>query len=150
MGIYIDAVCQSLPGWILGLAVIGGIVLYGIVGFLIYQIIKAFKEDLDSELVVLFIIFWPIIIVGGIAVAILYYVVGYIFKFFAYPIVGVDKADLRESEDRIIDKIDAKIDREDNKIMNYLESEYVPPKPVEPKKSAKDKAKASKKKKGKK
>ncbi len=146
MGIYIDAACQSLPDWLLGLALIGGIVLYCVAGYLIYQLIKAFKEDIDTDIIVLVIILWPIIIVGGIAVAIFYYVFGYIFKFFAMPIVGADKADLRESEDRIIDKIDAKIDREDNKIMKYLEYDYVPPKPAKAKKPVKEKAKASKKK----
>ena len=142
MGIYISAACQSLSEWIVGLAVIGGIVVYALIGAFIFLVIQAFAEDLDWEFILLCIFVWPIIIAGGIVYAIIYYIGGYLFKLFAMPIVVVDKYDLKVSEDKIMDKIAL----EDNKIMEYLECDYVPPK-----KSRKPtKAKSTKKKKGKK
>ena len=160
MGIYISAVCQSLPEWILGLSIIGGIVSYLALGLFVVFIVKLIKDNIDIELLVLALIFWPIVIIGGIVIgvgsvvaSIVYYVGGYLFKLFAMPIVGADKHDLKVLEDNISNKIDTKITKEDNKIMNYLEHDYVPPKPVRAKKE-KDKApaknKASKKKKAKK
>ena len=172
MGVYISAVCQSLPEWILGLSIIGGITAYILVGLLVAFIVKVIKDNVDWDMFILALIFWPIVIVGGIAyvvfeiakvvvsaiAAIFYYVAVYIVKFFAMPIVGVDKHDLKVSEDRILDTIDTKITREDNKIMKYLEYDYVPKKPVRAKKDkavkaekpAKDKASKKKKKRAKK
>ena len=135
MGVYISAVCTSLPEWIFGLSIIGGLVVYIFIGLLVAYIVKLFKDNLDFEVFILALIFWPIVIVGGIAVgiisgvaAIIYYVVTYLIKLFAMPIVGVDKHDLKVAEDKILDKIDTKITREDNKIMDYLEYDYVPKK----------------------
>ncbi len=148
MGICLDAACEGAPYWVVGLAVIGGIVIYALIGWIIYSIIKSFKDDLDADFIILCIIFWPIIIGGAIVYSIVYYGFGYIFKFFAMPIVGADKHDLRVLEDNIVDKMDTKITREDNKIMNYLENDYVPPKPVRKAKTpSKDKAKKKKAKK---
>ena len=141
----IATACGGCPEWVITLAYVGGIVLYVIAGILLFFLIKSFKNDIDWEVIIFFILIWPLIIAGGIAFAVIYYVGGYIFKFFAMPIVGVDKFDLKESEDRITNKIDTKITKEDNKIMNYLEYDYVPKKPIR-KKPAKDKkSKVSKK-----
>jgi len=141
----IATACGGCPEWIITLAYVGGIVLYAILGILLFFIIKSFKEDIDWELIIFFIILWPLIIAGGIAFAVIYYIGGYIFKFFTHCIVGADKHDLKLLEDKITNKIDTKITKEDNKIMNYLEYDYVPPKPMR-KKPAKDKkSKVSKK-----
>ncbi len=156
MGMYINGLCQNLPEWIFGLSIVGGIVVYLIVGFLVACLVKLLKDEINMDLLILALIFWPIVIVVGIAVAVVsavsaifYYVAVYLVKFFALPVTAVDKHDLRVAEDRILDKIDTKITREDNKIMKYLEYDYVPPKKVrKAKKPAKDKA--SKKKKAKK
>lgn len=159
MGMYVNELCRSLPDWIFGLSVIGGLVVYLIIGLLVAYMVKLWKDNINIDIFILVLIFWPAAVIVGIAIgvvsavsAILYYVCGYIFKLFAGPIINVDKADLRASEERIIDSIDTKITREDNKIMDYLEYDYVPSKA---KKKAKKpvkakKAKAVKKKKGKK
>jgi len=151
--ICMDAACYGCPDWVVTLAVIGGILVYALIGWLIYNLIKAMWKDLDDGLMILCIIFWPIIIAGGIVVlvgsaiaAIIYYVGGYLFKLFMGPVINVDKADLRASEDRIIAKIDTKITKEDNKIMDYLEYDYTPKKLVKAKAPKKAKAKAGKKK----
>ena len=140
MGICIATACGGCPEWIVALAWVGGALIYAIIGALIFAIIKSFKDDIDFEFIIMCIIAWPLIIICGIVVAIFYYVGGYLFRLFALPIIAVDKHDLKVSEDRIIDKIDTKITREDNKIMDYLENDYVQPKRAKKvEKSVKDK-----------
>ena len=143
MSICSSAACAACPEWILTLALVGGIIVYAIIGAVIFFIIKSFKEDIDWELIIVCILLWPIIIAGGIAFAVIYYIGGYFLKLFAMPIVGADKHDLKVLENNIGRKIDKEITREDNKIMNYLEYDYTPPKPVR-KKAKADKKKAKK------
>ena len=139
MGICVDAACAGCPEWVITLAVVGGALIYVLIGFLIYSIIKAFIEDIDSDFVIICIFFWPILIVGAVVVGIVYYIA----RLIAMPIIGADKYDLKVLGDKMEDTIDTKITREDNKIMRYLESDYVPPKA---KRKAKEPAKVSKKK----
>lgn len=117
-------VCETgvlcCPDWIMSLAVVGGVLIYALMGMLIFLIVKAFKDDLEWDYVILFIFLWPFIIVVAVVLAVVYY----ISRLIAMPIVGADKHDLRQLER----KMENKITREDNKIMNYLEYEYKPPK----------------------
>jgi len=136
MGVCVDGVC-SCPDWIITLAVIGGAIIYALVGLLIFVIVKAFKEDLEWDYVVLFIFLWPFIIIGAILSAILYY----IGRLIAMPIIGADKYDLKDLER----KMENKITHEDNKIYDYLEYDYKPSRKKAVKGKTKTKKKAKKK-----
>ena len=106
---------------------------------IVVQFLEAFKEDIEPGFIIVCFFFWPILIVGAIVACVAYYV----FRLIAMPIIGADKYDLKVLGDKMEDTIDTKITREDNKIMRYLESDYVPPKA---KRKAKEPAKVSKKK----
>lgn len=133
-------VCETgilcCPDWVVTLAVLGGVIIYALIGALIFVIVKAIKEDLEWDYVVVFIFLWPLIIVGAIAGAFLYYIA----RLIAMPIIGADKYDLKDLER----KMESKIDRGDDKIKDYLE--YYKPSRKKPTKSVKGKAKKKAKK----
>ncbi len=84
------------------LAVIGGAVLYLLIGALIGALVNKILKDADEAevLVVFSVIFWPIAIVAG-----LIYIIGmYVF----FPLFGATKADVR-AEGR---RLDARIDEQ--------------------------------------
>lgn len=130
MGVYIDAGCANAPEWFTSLAVIGGLVIYVLIGALIFFIVKSFKDDLDWDYIALFIVAWPIIFVAVIGGAIVYYFA----RLIAMPIIGADKYDLKELEDKVEDKIETEID--------HLKYDY---KPLVVKKAKPSKKKAKKK-----
>lgn len=113
MGICLSGDCVvGCPDWIITLAGIGGLVMYILFGVLIFAMVKSFKDDIEIGWIVFFIIFWPLIIAGGIIAAVLYYIV----RLITFPIVGVDKFDLKDFER----KVDNKIALESNKIEKCL------------------------------
>ena len=113
MGVCISGVC-GCPDWIITLAIIGGGLIYALLGALIFVIVKSFKDDLDWEFIIMFICLWPLIIAVAVIGA-----VGYYFaRLIAMPIIGADKHDLRVLEDKVEDKIDDK--------MNHLKYKYKP------------------------
>jgi len=134
MGVCIDGVCHC-PDWINFLAIIGGALIYCLIGFLIFLLVKFIKEDIDWGYIVLFIILWPAVI----AMAIAYGVIWFIGRIITMIIIGATKDDLRDLEH----KMESKITRGDDKIKNYLEYDYQPPK----RKAVKSKAKPKRKKK---
>jgi hypothetical protein len=141
---YIDGAC-SVPEWIITLAFIGGALIYALVGALIFVIIKSFKEDLEWDSITFFMVFWPIIIVVSVVMAVIYYFA----RLIAMPIVGTDKSDLKDLERKVNTdikdlerKVNTDIKEEDKKVMDYLKYEYKPSK----RKESKAKAKPSKKK----
>ena len=109
MGVCIDGAC-GCPEWIITLAIIGGALVYALVGFLVFMIVKSFKDDLEWEYVLLFILLWPLIIAGAVLGAVAYY----FGRLIAMPIIGATKDDLKELEDNVDDK------------MNHLRYEYKP------------------------
>jgi len=132
MGVCVSGI-NCCPDWILSLAVIGGAIIYALIGVLIFFLIKSVKDDLEMECILLFIFLWPLIIAGAIAYGVVYYIV----RLIAMPIIGADKYDLKDLEG----KMERKITREDNKILDYLKYDYKPPKRKAVKSKAKKKAK---------
>jgi len=153
MSICFTEACVGCPNWVVSLSFIGAIVVYLFVGWILYRLAKEIWENLDEFLSAMILIFWPMAIIVGMMVVIgsalssvIYYVGWYLIRLFGLPIYAADKADLVKMER----KIDRKIDEGDSKIREYMDTEYIPPKPVrKPKKETKPK-KPSKKKKAKK
>jgi len=157
MSICFTDACLGCPDWVVMLSVIGAVVVYLFLGWILYKLAKEIWENLDEVLAGLIFIFWPVAILVGVVFlimsaigSVIYYVGWYLIRLFGLPIYAADKADLVKMER----KIDRKIDEGDSKIREYIDTEYVPPKPVrKPKKLIKPKKlgkKISKKKKAKK
>jgi len=126
-------VCETgiscCPDWIITLAIIGGAIIYALIGLLIFTIVKSFKEDLEWDFVILFVFVWPVIIAAAVVGAIVYYFA----KLIAMPIIGADKYDLRKLKDKMDYKIESEID--------HLEYKYKPLNVKKTKPSKKKKAK---------
>lgn len=139
MGYGVECIA-GCPQWILALAVIGGIILYALIGAAIYYIVKAFKEDLEDEIIILFIFAWPLVVFFGIVFAAGWY----ISRLISMPIVGADKEDLANLKR----EVNTNIREGDNKVMEYLKYEYKPSKKGKVEKPVKkEETKKSKKKK---
>ena len=116
------AVGCSCPDWIVTLAVIGGFIVYAIIGLLIFAIVKSCKDDIEWEWILFFIFLWPAAIILSIMGA----VVWFIFRTITIIIMGVTKEDLVDLKDEIVVEVDNKVKHEDKKIMDYLKYEYKP------------------------
>lgn len=106
-------ICIAYSGEIIFLAVIGAIVVYLFVGWLLSKLAKEIFDNLDEVLAGLILIFWPvaimvgvIFIIGSAIIAVIYYVGWYLIRFFGLPIYAADKDDLVKSERRLERKID--------------------------------------------
>ena len=153
MNICFTEACVGCPDWVVGLSFIGAIVVYLFLGWILYKLAKEIWENLDEFLARMILIFWPVAILVGIVFlimsgvcSIIYYVGWYLIRLFGLPIYAADKADLVKMER----KLDRKITEGDSSIREYMDTEYVPPKPVRKAKKPTKPKKPSKKKKAKK
>jgi len=111
-GICFTEACVGCPGVVVLLSVIGAIVVYLFIGWLLFKLAKEIWDNLDEILAALILLFWPLAIIVGIVfvigsgiVAIIYYVGWYLIRLFGLPIYAADKDDLVKSERRLERKI---------------------------------------------
>jgi len=111
-----------------------------------YYVFKEIFKNVDFEELMMMAVIWPLTIVGGIAIAVIYWVAYYLFRWLALPIIGADKYDLEKLERKVERKIN------DNKsdvrgLVDMHEGIYHPPKSArKPRKKTAKKASTRKKK----
>ena len=69
-GICFTAACVGCPTEVVMLALIGAVVVYALIGWLLSKLAEAIWENLDEALVVIIAIFWPIAVAIGVIVGV--------------------------------------------------------------------------------
>ena len=150
---------MAYPGWIMALAVVGAIVVYLFIGWLLYRIAKEIWNNLDEILAGLVLMLWPLAVAVGVIFVIgkglvillsaIYSIIYWFFMYFSkllrLGITGVEIDDLVKSERKIERKIDESKSEILGAVSDHIEV-YHPPKPIrKPRKSTKPKKPSKKK-----
>ena len=113
MSICLTADCVGCPAEVVVLSVIGAIVVYIFIGWILYKLAKEIFDNLDEILAGLILLLWPIaimigvfFIIGSVLWSIIYWIVWYFATLFRLPITAVEKDDFVKFEKRLERKID--------------------------------------------
>ncbi len=99
-----SACLASCPGIVKFFVLIGGLVVYAVLAYIVYLLLKAIlKKMTDNAMIIVMAVLFPIAIPILIAYAILYWVILWLM----FPFIGATKVDLQKTEDRINHKIDS-------------------------------------------
>jgi len=148
MSICLTEACVGCPEWIVLPAILGYIVIYVFIGWLLYKLAKEIWDNLDEVLAALILVFWPVAImvgvlflIGSAICSVFYYVGWYLIRLFGLPIYAADKDDLVKSER----KLEKRIDNSESKVLGVVDNHMNVYHPVKITRKAKKEVKVSKK-----
>ena len=97
---------ECCPDYVIAFAIIGAGVVYALLAFMFYQLIKSIWENIDESALFVLAILWPLAIVMGIVFGFIYYVSNYLIRLLVImPIFGVEKYDLEKTEMKLSNQI---------------------------------------------